>query len=282
MNKLLKLLKLLIFGYTSFFINASAFASISKTIVCDDCDTSASYKIAAQYGAAGVPDASVHVLNTKGEILRRFSVIKYRSRITGDFGPYVVSEIAVETEKEILFRDLVRHKKEINDFFDYSVDIPSSVAESAYDLPGAGYLASDVANYYLENQTLRMAIGNYTATALAIAGKVINLNLVIELNFSDGTIGFFKITGLDSSGTILLEFKSGLDADSNTINAHPIALSGSYRFTVGGLAALNHFNRALERMGISVVRDGGSGSGGGVFELRCDSKHTICRLVKVG
>ena len=260
-------------------------AAIALTGECNTCISTESYHIAAKEIAAGAPDVDVHVFNIDQQVMRRFAVAKYRDRFTGDFGPYQVSEKTVDSEKYALFEDLIAAKSNLEYAFRLHKDIPAEVMASAFDLPGNNSATTTVANYYLQNQSVFEAIGDYTSALLTLAGKVINANFVIEVHFADGTIAFLQITGIDANGNLQLTFKSGIDTDNNIIHGNTKSLSGTYNYTNSGTYGLSHFIRSLEQMGVQVTTDfdmGDPSATGSVVEVRliCD-KNNACVFKKV-
>ena len=226
------------------------------------------------------------MVNIYNEEVRKYAVKRIRDRVTGNFGSATAVELAVETEKKSGFVRLIRHRNEIKGFFDYSKDVPLEVAGSAFDMIGSSQKVHDVTQFYMNNLTLRELFSAYAGSSLIVLGKIIQLNLVIELNFSDGTVGFFSIIGVDGPGNFRFKFSSGVDADGNSIKPDAVNLSGSYRYSEGGYIAIESFIRALERLGVKVDRvgfeKGGAGSGTiSDIKLECNPKTGRCRFVKI-
>lgn len=153
--------------------------------------------------------------------------------------------------------------------------IPPSIAYSGYDLVGADYLHQQVIDEYKDNLPVHEKLANYIAAAAGIAGKVVDVNFVIEVSFSDGSTIFFKITGIDANGQLTYNFHNGVDADGNIISELPSHYSsGSLSFKTQGESGVQNFLNAAVRSGVPIA-DKRLGSGSVVY-IVCS--QGVCNL----
>ncbi|WP_024604630.1 MULTISPECIES: hypothetical protein [unclassified Pseudoalteromonas] len=154
------------------------------------------------------------------------------------------------------------------------IEIPTSIADSTYGLVGSSYLQQQTINEYNSRLPILEHLANYIGAVASIAGKVISVNFVIEVNFSDDSIATFKITGINSDGKLTYGFVGGVDADGNVISeSKSHYMSGSFNFAVQGESGVQEFLRAAERAGVPIVDSRNSGN---VIHVTC--AHGICNI----
>jgi hypothetical protein len=81
-------------------------------------------------------------------------------------------------------------------------DIEDDVADSVYDIIGLSSVQAEVIDDFTGQFGLEEKLETYIGTVLSIAGKVVNVNFVIQVEFSDGSSALFKITGIDGYGNV--------------------------------------------------------------------------------
>ena len=137
--------------------------------------------------------------------------------IVGEPGETFVTTLSTDSSKENAYKSAYNS---LQSALVQKTDVPITITDSAYDLVKSSSKANSVVSYYDNQLALHELIANYISTAVAIAGKTLtsNLNFVIEVEFSDGSTAYFKITGIDSNGGIQYSFLNGIDADGNTFD----------------------------------------------------------------
>jgi len=179
----------------------------------------------------------------------------------------MVFEEQVTSSEQTNFSKAVQSERGISDFFDSVSGVPSNLAGSVRDLVGSSSTQNSVADNYINNQSLQQLIGNYTSAMMAIAGKVVAINFVIELSFSDGSTGYFKLTGIDGSGVLQLTFHKGVDSNGNTVLPNKASYgTGTYSFAGTSGSGLSSFVEAVRRLGIPVTSVSG---GANSVEVEC-------------
>lgn len=161
--------------------------------------------------------------------------------------------------------------------------IPSSVVDSAYSLVGAGYKENDLADYYNANRTFQDKFTELLSTAASVTGKLPNVQIDVQVKFSDGTTAILLLTGIDKDGSLRLKFIEGKDVDNNTITNDPKSYtSGSYRFSKQGEDGVRKLMEAAGRLGIPIYNGGSSGSAGGGQSMTCSyvGDDYICTITK--
>lgn len=136
-----------------------------------------------------------------------------------------------------------------------TMEIPDEIADSAWDLVGAGYKQTEVVNYYRENNDYLDIVSNHIGFLVkTLLSNMININNVtVTLYFSDGSKAKFAINGVDENGDLELDFIDGLDKDGNKIkDSKDIFTSGEYKFVNGGPDAIQSFYDASSRYGINI------------------------------
>jgi hypothetical protein len=149
--------------------------------------------------------------------------------------------------------------------------IPADIAPSAYRLVNASYVINNVTDYYNNNQSFRTKTANYVAAALALSGRLIDINLTIKVFFSDGSEALFKLTGIGQNGELGMELVSAKDVDNNNIplTKEGYEAGGEYSFLRGGQNAVEEFLNAAARAGVSITTSGSNN--GYTQEMVCDS-----------
>ncbi|WP_377895817.1 hypothetical protein [Alteromonas sp. R78001] len=95
-------------------------------------------------------------------------------------------------------------------------DIEDDVADSVYDIIGLSSAQAEVIDDFSGEFGLEEKIETYISTILSIVGKVVDVNFVIQVEFSDGSSALFKITGIDGYGNVTYKL-SQATADGNNI-----------------------------------------------------------------
>jgi len=96
-------------------------------------------------------------------------------------------------------------------------DVPTEVAPSAYKVSGASYLLNNTSDYYFDNKPrLAEEMRTYTESLIQISGDINNVQIEINLRFSDESTGVFEIVPTVGA-SIALKIVKLFDADNNAI-----------------------------------------------------------------
>ena len=186
----------------------------------------------------------------------------------------VISSLTVPSEELAAFNVAVLAKQDVNASISrMNRSVPTSLTDSAWDLVGKGYLQSAVASEFKTNQTLQTEVAHYLALVPAVLGKVVNVNLVVELDFSDGSTALFKIDGIDSDGDLTFSFLIGKDKDGNKIEDKKSNFVGAFNFSTGGDSA---FRAAAGMYGFTFTGSISTSHGGGWI---CDQANLSCSVI---
>ncbi len=248
----------------------SSFTIASVYTQCNTCSSYTSFKNVAKHTDSIDGDGTglVYVANHGSSELRKFMIIKEQ-----EAGIIISSVVEKQlTSQEVSkFSDILIARRNVIDVIENKGDVPSSIAKSAYNLAGASYVVNDVSDYYTKTATFSQKMSAYISSLATITGTVANVPIVIELSFSDGSVGQFKITPTIGD-SVAIAIISLIDADNNTIplteNGYK---SGSYRFDVQGDAGVNRFVSAAARYGVYVTTTAGGESTGGGQSMSCST-----------
>lgn len=189
---------------------------------CNSCSGPQLQRKAIRAVPANTPGQfDVYVMDFARESLRKFRVTTFydpreRSYLTAALG------VAVESHVEYEFLQGVRAIKRDIASFAAGTPIPGDVAPSAFDIVHSALRQRRVSDYVNEHLTFWQAIGAPVSVPLLAFGKIVDLNFVISVTFSDGSTALLALTGLEGSLTeIRYTFKlregSARDADGNLI-----------------------------------------------------------------
>lgn len=261
----------LIFNFNS---NASIYSK------CDTCVSTSDFKAVAEFLSEqeGARTNTVFVENNG-------NVKKFVVRISKEPGFYMVDtfERDLTASEATTVSRIKRSNENIAGFLSNNREVPESIARSAYDMVGASYIQNDIIDHYVNNQSFRQYVANYTGAVAALVGKIVNVTFTIDLTFSNDSTAVFTFTGIDGNGKLTFSLKSARDVDNNNI---PLTKSGyvvgaPLNFTKQGPNGAQEYLYAASRLGISI--SSGTGGSGGGLQTRCieaGSDKLICYLVK--
>ncbi|CAH9056597.1 hypothetical protein PSECIP111951_01493 [Pseudoalteromonas holothuriae] len=110
-----------------------------------------------------------------------------------------------------------------------------------------------VTNEFIHQSNIYDKIGIYTGVAVTMLGKLANnINFVIDIEFSDGSIIRFKVTGVNIDGDPEFEPMKAMDSDGNTIPTGRNDIGGIYRFSEG-TGNWERFRALSSLYGINIV-----------------------------
>jgi len=227
---------------------------------CSSCTSASSfYNVASYVGSHnGTDNDVVYVLNSDTGTMHKYSVVNLSYRDSIFFEP-IVEELALTAED---ITNKYQLMEDINALRSYVYDVPTDLANSAYDLIGDGQLQNLVESSYINNQSVGTRLANYVATLALLAGKIVsNINFVIEVSFSDGSKAIFKVTGVDANADITLKLLSAENSEESPIpitatamtNSGALKFSGNTGGTGNGGMGLQEFFNAAARLGILIT-----------------------------
>jgi hypothetical protein len=214
-----KLITILVFLAASAAMNAAA-ADIWEA--CNSCSDSQLRRTAMQAVPANTAgEFHVYIMDFEREALQKYRVATFYAPRDGG---YQTAAIAVPAEPHIVyeFERGVRAIKQDIAAFAAGTPIPEDVAASAFDIVHNTLLQRRVSDYVNEHLTIWQTIGAPVAVPLMAFGKIVDLNFVISVTFSDGSTAKLALRGLEGSLTeIRYTFElvdgSARDADGNLV-----------------------------------------------------------------
>lgn len=246
---------------------ATPIEATTTALTCNNCTAST---ILAEAEKRAYPNSSVKFIHGQ-QYISRISVIDllnntsvtynflYKANMI--FAPSMLAPIyryeKISTTKTNMNPQVIDEIAIISSLLKKSatMEIPDEIADSAWDLVGAGYKQTEVVNYYRENNGYLDTISNHLAfLTKTLSSNIININnITVTLYFSDGSKAKFAITGLDETGSLELDFIDGLDKDGNKIkDSKDTFTSGEYKFVNGGPGAMQSFYDASARYGVNI------------------------------
>ena len=163
----------------------------------------------------------VYVMDFAGESLQKYRVTTFYD--AGE-GGYLSAALKVRVESHIEYEYLqgVRAIKKDIAALESGTEIPKEVAPSAFEVVHSALLQRRVSDYINEHLSFWETIGAPVSVPLQAFGKIVDLNFVVSVIFSDGSTAKLALTGLEGSITeIRYTFElvegSARDADGNLI-----------------------------------------------------------------
>ena len=189
---------------------------------CDSCSQRQQVRAAIREAPArSVGRHDVYIMDFDRNAIQKYRVTTlYEPRDGG----YMSAAMPVTTEAHIRYefeQSVAAIKADIASF-ETGTAIPGEVARSAFDIVHNSVLQQRVSDYVNNHLNLWQSIGAPVAVPLTALGKVVNLNFVISVTFSDGSTAKLELTGLEGSlGDVSYRFElmegSARDADGNLI-----------------------------------------------------------------
>ncbi len=264
---------------------ASMNASATEVVkVCNYCNSYDSFAYAAvdsadKAGLSGI----VKVINpTTGEIMN-FSM-RLESREPGVINNFVAVDEGISAVDEELAQQVRQNLESLHAWFNANKDVPSSVLTSAYQLVGVSSNLTKLQTFYNDTRTIGQYYSSYLGALASIGGKVVGVNVVIELKFSDLPMVTLKISGINANGELQFQILSITDSDGNNIplNQTEFAEKSNEAYKFSNEHKLQQFLETAWRMGIKTVNlaYGSYGVRGTVTITDC-RKNSICTIKKV-
>lgn len=257
----------LILAFTQQTTAATPIEATTAALTCNNCTEST---ILAEAEKRAYPNSSIKFIHGQ-QYISRISVIDLLNNISVTynflykanmiFAPSMRAPIyryeKVSTTKTNMSPQVIDEVAIISSLLKKSaaMEIPDDIADSAWDLVGAGYKQTEVINYYKENNDYLDTISNHLAfLTKVLSNNIIDINnITVTLYFSDGSKAKFAITGLDENGDLELDFIDGLDKDGNKIkDSKDIFTNGEYKFINGGPGTMQSFYDASARYGVNI------------------------------
>jgi hypothetical protein len=204
---------------------SGAFSTAGATEIweaCNSCSDRQRLRAAIRAVPADPPShVDVYIMDFTREALRKYRVSTIYEPFDSGYFPSA-QIVPVEAHIEYEFAEGVRAiKRDIVTAMAGTL-IPADVAESAFDIVHNSLLQKLVSDYVNDNLSIWQTIGAPVSVPLQAFGKIVDLNFVVTVTFSDGSKAKFALTGLEGSLTEIhytFEFVKGSarDADDNLI-----------------------------------------------------------------
>ena len=214
-----KLITIIVFLAAGAATNANA-ADIWEA--CNSCSDSQLRRTAMRAIPANTTGVFyVYVMDFERETLQKYRVATFYEPRDGG---YQSAARAVPAESHLRYefeRGVSAIKQDIA-AFKAGTPIPEDVAASAFDIVHNVLLQRRVSDYVNEHLTIWQTIGAPVSVPLMAFGKIVDLNFIISVTFSDGSTAKLALRGLEGSLTeIRYTFElvegSARDADGNLI-----------------------------------------------------------------
>lgn len=239
---------------------------------CSSCDSSYDKEVLAKYIAStnGGTLNDVFIYDDDNNSLSKYRVVAVDDGESGVTSFSTIIELDLDSNESDAKNTIVQSK---SDMLSFVFNVPESIADSAYDLSGSSVTQNNVADYVIANQTWNQAIGHYISAVLSIAGKVVNVNMVIQVEFTNGDIALFAIDGIDANADITLKLVDATDVNNNEVPLTKSEFTDTGEFEFNNETSLQEFSDAALRFGVSISTSGGGGGG-----LTCSSSGTDAGL----
>ncbi len=229
-----------------FILMISATASANDYLCDYECDG------ATQKALSIASISSEGTVFTVADIEREEIKTYMVQALAGGWGPPTKVPVLTSTSasKRVQFDELMVVKA---NFGQEEIVIPSSIAASAYDLTGSSQTQNRVTDWIWSNASLVNKYYAYVASVAAFLGKVIEVNVVLDITFADGSTALVKITGINGNTDVVFGIVPGesRDTDNNTIPDLPRDFNGEYTFQRG--MNVDRFVAAAIRSGVQIT-----------------------------
>ncbi len=191
---------------------------------CNSCSQTQQVRAAIRAVPDGVVGQSdVYLMDFEREAIQKYRVNTFYAPRDGG---YQSAALRVLTEAHVVheFEQAVHAIKDDIASFEAGTAIPPEIAPSAYDIIHSTLTQERVSDYINGHLSIWQSIGAPAFLPLQALGKIVNLNLVISVTFSDGSTAKFALSGVEGSITdVRYTFEivagSARDADGNLIPA---------------------------------------------------------------
>ncbi|NMM41009.1 hypothetical protein [Pseudoalteromonas arctica] len=283
-------------GLVSFF-GTSAEQPLYKE--CSKCSSIEQFEVAAKAESKLNKPLNVYVMNLDKGNIEKFKVSKvisgYRT-IPGGGEPdgnggkvpdrkipiYSVSTTSYGVEQNVLntFYALSSAKNSLkNSLAEMEADVvPTSIANSAWDLVGASSVQNSVSDHYNQYNGVLDKVVNLTNIAGQLSGIVEIDKVMIEVSFNDKSTAIFSLYAI-INGKLIWDFEHGTDVDNNMIEPSlSTTRAEQYVFEKGGASVFSDFYDAATRAGVTFI--GSSGSTGRVTCVNKGIGKYICTYTR--
>ena len=267
-KKIFKQKKILVLA--SLLVSLQSYASVY--IQCNTCNTYGSFKSIAEYTEKKSGDGTgiVFVANHSSGILKKYAIVTEKE--PGSPSVNIVRELNLSSKENQGFNRILESRQAVISEIESNGTVPASVAKSAYDLAGASYVLNNVSDHYTKTASFTEKVNAYVSALGVVTSKVVNVPIIIELTFSDGSVGEFKITPTIGD-SVNISIYSLIDADNNIIPLTDKGYeSGSRDYTIQGEKGIERFISAAERHGVFITNTSGGGSTSSGGSMTCHVK----------
>ena len=205
--------------FAAFFMIAFSGKSAAQTVLkyCNNCISDYSFQSQAK-GVADFDSSKVIIMNSMTGEVKKYNVEFMPPEPGSDWeSGFYVSETSLSNFEIRTTDKIFRKLGEIRGYISADRYVPADVLPSAYSLIGRTYNQSTLSRFYNQTQTIGSAYSSYVGLVAAIAGKAVNVNVVVSLKFSDGSIALLKIVGADANYQLVFELVEIRDKNGDLI-----------------------------------------------------------------
>ena len=261
------------------FVPTTSYANTN--LVCVDCNS-----IEMRNKAISNGNGPVHVFDYTTGVVKRYEVI-----IENEFGfqmataaPLVASASIVNTVDTIS-----RAYIEILLFNNDTVDIPSYIASSAYDLSGHVQVQNNVIDFINQNMSLRQKAVAFTGNLLELVPNAPDLKIQMKFKFDDDSeidveLDSDTVNYNPGDPSFLFKVESAKDSDNNPIPLNGSDFDGRSDFPEGdNNSNVGGFERAASNNSVVInIPPGGVSSGGSgwIVTITCSKTNGVTTCTK--
>ena len=247
-------------------ISVPALAIDSVHVECDTCVTDAEFITAARTEAVNNKTIFVNVMNFENYELKKFKTTKdyyteCREEREGQichktYKTYTYG-ISVTNSELNLFTDLADSINDARKYYSQrSIEIPSTVVESGYDLIGSGNIPGRVTNYF-NQMPLRNSILEKAIVVAGSASKIISTSIKFEapalvFSFADGVKAYAIIDFVDMDDQTHFKFIKIIHGEIVMDLTKPNPFKTRYDFSGLSEASWAALYEALNAYGLTV------------------------------
>ncbi|WP_394230951.1 hypothetical protein [Shewanella colwelliana] len=256
-------------------ISAPSLAIDSIHVECSTCTTETQFYNAAKNEAKNTT-RFINIMNFKNYELRKFRASKTANKVCEDDREpdgrggfiqickweydYAIVSAPITNEELYLFTDLADSVNDANKYYTQrSIEIPSTIVTSGYELIGAGYKQTKVTTYF--NQLpLKDSILEKLVVVAGSASKIVSTGIKFEMpalvfTFSDGVKAYAEIDFVDMDDQTHFKFTKLIDPNGNPIDltkSNPFT-EKYYNFSKTSLSSWRVFRSALNAYDLRII-----------------------------
>jgi hypothetical protein len=258
----------------------SAYASEEIYTDCNTCSTDSEFTRAARSQSELNSTVVVHVMNMHEILYKKIQVTKTSSieceqlnepdgrggklKICRRNFKYHALNLTVENQELSDFTDYALAYNAAKDYFSQrSIEIPATVADTAFDLVDNSYAQGLVVNHFNNNSAFQDVYKEKLVTVVGTLSKMVNgvptlTAPPLVFSFPDGTLAYAVLDFVDLDNQYHFTFIKIADGYNSLDLTKSNPFTGSYTFTNMSQSTWTKFFETITRLGLAV--QGGSAS----------------------